>query len=1176
MSISSKGFEEAEDRLEELYAKCDCLMADNADSSLIKATISLINNVFADMERLAISESSDDSKQLLQIRLKKHYEFRCKFDGRIANYFQGKLTEKEVASALSVPHTLRSRASKTTSKRSSLSTSSSMAAAKLVAKEEVAKLKLKQLEEKRELERKQQRQRRRAEEESRREEEERRHAEQEREQEEQFNLELLKARHEIEEASLERQVIEEEIERGGYIPSESETKPLKPDIPTSSRRLLAKETQFVSSLREAPTFNHERSEIHPTLEQAAGKVSYRPNVPVYVDPTFPKIELGKFNGNPMHYIRFIKTFEANVEARVTDPNKRLLLLIQHCEGEAKKVIDYCLLLEPHEGYSHAKTLLKDNFGRRNQIARVFMDKLHSDSIIKRDDKKGLVNLARDLEECELTFRQLNLHSRIDNFDAIGKIVQRLPYDLQNRWIRKASKIECTGEEPTISDLIQFVKEEAEVVKSIYSKLVYQKSKRVSSFLTNSIEVATGNLTCYLCSRDHLLKNCFAFRKKSLKDKYEFIKQKRLCFNCFKQGHIAKFCSQDKACTVEGCRGKHHELIHRSFVCDEGETNQPSTSNSSSVDRTVGMITAGCTTETSYRTFLNVVPVKVRAGNKTVNTYAFLDQGSTATLCESRLLQRLGISGEKAKYSLTTVNQTEVNLNGKKATFLVSALNGDQYTELTEVFCVEKLPISPNPCLTEKELNIWTHLRGIEIPKLSHPDVQLLIGIDNPELFWTQEERYGKRREPFAIKTFLGWSIIGGSSYSNKTLNINFVSRADQLLQKQVECLWKLDMVPNSDSKPGMSRNDRYALDLLNNSKKQVNGHYQVKLLWKPGCPKFNSNFKQAIFRLESLRQRFARDENFQTLYTETMQGYVDKGFAERVSEHDLDDNNCWYLPHHAVSHPRKANKVRVVFDCAARYNGTSLNEQLLTGPDLLNNLFGVLTRFRKGKVTLVADIESMYHQVLVDPQDRKYLKFLWWPSGNTNLPPARYRMKVHVFGAASSPACATYALQQTAKDNDLLSSQDVIDTVLENFYMDDCLKSVDSVEEAIRMSDELAQLLKKGGFNLTKWLSNNDRVVSNFVLEKRAKIYLDLREAKNILHQVLGVTLNFEEDSFQIDINLKDKPLTRRGVLSQVSAVFDPLGFAAPVILKAELILQELCRLELGWDEPIPEQIAIR
>ena len=163
---------------------------------------------------------------------------------------------------------------------------------------------------------------------------------------------------------------------------------------------------------------------------------------------------------------------------------------------------------------------------------------------------------------------------------------------------------------------------------------YQKSKRVSSFLTSSIEVVTkGNLTCYLCSKNHLLKNCFAFRNKSLNDKYEFMKQKRLCFNCFKQGHVAKFCCQAKVCRVEGCQGKHHKLLHRSSKCEKEKTKQPSTSNSSSVDRTVGMITAGCTTERSYSTFLNVAPVKVRAGNKTVTTYAFLDQGSTATLCE---------------------------------------------------------------------------------------------------------------------------------------------------------------------------------------------------------------------------------------------------------------------------------------------------------------------------------------------------------------------------------------------------------------------------------------------------------------------------------------------------------------------------------------------------------------
>ena len=81
-------------------------------------------------------------------------------------------------------------------------------------------------------------------------------------------------------------------------------------------------------------------------------------------------------------------------------------------------------------------------------------------------------------------------------------------------------------------------------------------------------------------------------------------------------------------------------------------------------------------------------------------------------------------------------------------------------------------------------------------------------------------------------------------------------------QDQVECLWNLDAFPNSDvGSSEISRNDRYALDLLNKSKQQVNGHYQVQLLWKPGFPKLKSNFKQAMFRLEALRRRFVRDEN---------------------------------------------------------------------------------------------------------------------------------------------------------------------------------------------------------------------------------------------------------------------------------------------------------------------------
>ena len=103
-------------------------------------------------------------------------------------------------------------------------------------------------------------------------------------------------------------------------------------------------------------------------------------------------------------------------------------------------------------------------------------------------------------------------------------------------------------------------------------------------------------------------------------------------------------------------------------------------------------------------------------------------------------------------------------------------------------------------------------------------------------------------------------------------------------------------------------------------------------------------------------------------------------------------------------------KIRVVFDCSARYNGTSLNDQLMQGPDLTNSLVGVLQRFRREPVAIMADIEAMFHQVHVPIQQCDYLRFLWWTDGNINAELEEYQMVVHLFGATSSPSCSNYAL----------------------------------------------------------------------------------------------------------------------------------------------------------------------
>ena len=112
-----------------------------------------------------------------------------------------------------------------------------------------------------------------------------------------------------------------------------------------------------------------------------------------------------------------------------------------------------------------------------------------------------------------------------------------------------------------------------------------------------------------------------------------------------------------------------------------------------------------------------------------------------------------------------------------------------------------------------------------------------------------------------------------------------------------------------------------------------------------------------------------------------------------------------YVVHHGVYHPEKPSKIRVVFDCA-RYAGTSLNQNLLQGPDLTNSLVGVIFRFRQEAVAFPYDVESMFHQFFVNEENRDLLRFFWWENGDLDTAPVQYRMQVHLFGAGSLPGCA--------------------------------------------------------------------------------------------------------------------------------------------------------------------------
>ena len=178
----------------------------------------------------------------------------------------------------------------------------------------------------------------------------------------------------------------------------------------------------------------------------------------------------------------------------------------------------------------------------------------------------------------------------------------------------------------------------------------------------------------------------------------------------------------------------------------------------------------------------------------------------------------------------------------------------------------------------------------------------------------------------------------------------------------------------------------------------------------------------------------------------------------------------WYIPHHAVYHPVK-QKLRVVFNCAAPYQGTSLNDQLLQGPDLTSSLIGVVIRFRQESVAIMADVEAMFHQSRVPEDDSNFLRFIWWPGGDYNQALTEHKMTMHLFGATSSPSCASFALRKCSEDQSGQFKAEVVQTVLQNFYVDDCLKSVATDKAAISMCQDLMKICAYGGFRLNKWVS---------------------------------------------------------------------------------------------------------
>jgi len=676
--------------------------------------------------------------------------------------------------------------------------------------------------------------------------------------------------------------------------------------------------------------------------------------------------------------------------------------------------------------------------------------------------------------------------------------------------------------------------------------------------------------------------------KSVDDRHHFLMSKKLCFACYgksSKNHNARSCRKRRKCKL--CWKQHPTGLHGyKFVPQIPRVE--SRPDSSDHDETQPKVCTYATDIDGDCVAMNVVMVKLCHESNMqheIVTYAALDSMSSACFLSDSVYQALGVEGESTDITIKTMNDEQRHTTSVVNGLCVRAVYGCEYVSIPKAYVRDSISVDVTDIPTHATLRYWPHLNHLvaEIPE-RNPTVPigLLIGVNCPRALEPVEIISGTGSSPFAVRTVLGWSVsgplssnvIGGritrpSAVCNRTSvqECYDIGLKDLLLQSYEHDFTESKYTSTSSR---MSQDDNKFLSIMESEVQYAGGHYKLPLPFRSNNIQLEDNRAQAVHRVRAVKRRFEADSRFKQDYTAFMDNIIDKGYAQLAAPSSTPG---WYVPHHGVYHPKKPGKIRVVFDCSSKYNGKSLNDQLLSGPDLTNSLVAVLTRFRQDRIAVIADVESMFYQVRVSECHRKFLQFVWWPNGDTNAEIRDYQMTVHLFGATSSPSCANFALRKTASDNEQKFGIEAAETLRKNFYVDDLLKSVDSIPHAVQLMSAVKQMCAAGGFKLTKFVSNDQQVIDSIPLDDRAenKVSIDLTQSVSV-QRALGVHWCVASDCLEFRIVLQDKPLTRRRMLSTISSVYDPLGLASPFLLKGRKLLQSLCNSKLDWDDPVDDE----
>jgi hypothetical protein len=458
------------------------------------------------------------------------------------------------------------------------------------------------------------------------------------------------------------------------------------------------------------------------------------------------------------------------------------------------------------------------------------------------------------------------------------------------------------------------------------------------------------------------------------------------------------------------------------------------------------------------------------------------------------------------------------------------------------------------------------------PNFNRPGpIDMLLGADAYNVIVLEATRMVTRT--LCLRdTLFGWIVSGSTmALSAQTeAQSNHVLLDDATLRR----FWEIEEIPTQ--KHHTREEIECEEHFERTTTREPDGRFKVQLPFKKDAEPLGHSLFQATKRFHCLERRFEADPKIKRDYTKFMDEFLSLGHMEEIPPDEISSpvHEHFYLPHHCVfKDTSTTTKMRVVFDASAKTDsGISLNDNLLVGPRLQDDLFDILIRLRFYHIAFSADVGKMYRQISLDTNDKDFHRILWRESSSEPL--RHYRMKRVSYGVGSSAYHSIKAMQAVTNGQPESAASHILK---KDFYVDDLISGANSTPDAIKIQDELLRLLNSGQFELRKWTSSDLSLINRLPEELRETsdtFPLDGEDGHRI--KALGIHWRPGEDHFFFVVSAPPETgtLTKRKLLSDTARLFDPIGWLAPVVVWFKCLLQEIWALGADWDSPLPEHIV--